>query len=935
MLACLLAGLPGALAQTPTAEQLKMFQSLPPAQREAILQQLGVGGGVGKSTGADATQGANQILVERPGLAGATGETPGADGKLGLQPPPRIKGGEWLLVEVVLPNSSVPLIPKSQRPNALPSQSPAGLPRASSDTGLPIDVQTRLEELRDRILKRNPYELSPQGVLQLPGVDPIALAGLTEKEARERLALDPALRQFTISVTLLKIEPQGAQALKPFGYELFHGAATALVPGTDIPVPDDYKVGPGDTMSVQLFGQTSQVYTLPVGRDGSISFPQLGPINVAGLDFGAARGAIESRVRKQMIGTQARVSLTELRTARVLVLGDAEHPGSYVLSGLATATTALFASGGVKPIGSLRAIEIRRNGALVRRLDVYDVLLKGDTANDVRLQSGDAVFVPPVGATVGIDGAVRRPAIYELLKERTVGELLAVAGGAAPDADLRNATLERIVEGKDRRVQSLDLESAEGRGVVLQSGDLLRVRAIRPVLDNEVTVEGHVFRPGSFAYADGLRISDVITSLDDLRPRADTHYLLVRRIDPQTQRVSVFSADLQAALENRHAAADLPLRPRDRISVFDVGTPRDRVVEPLIEEIGRQARPDAPSQTVSIAGRVNAEGRYPLEPGMRVSDLLRAGGGLDDTAYPSSAELTRYEIVGGERRRADLQDVDLAAILRGDAAANLALQPYDVLTIKQMPEWGRVEEVELVGELRFPGRYRIRRGESLASLLKRAGGLTTLAFPSGAIFTREELKLREREQLDRLADRLEAEIATLSLQSAQTISPGTTESLAAGQGLLTQLRTAKPVGRLVIDLERIAGEQAGEAGDVTLRGGDRLYVPRQTEEVTVLGEVQNPTSHLYKPGLTRDDLIQLSGGFTSRADKKRAYVVRANGSVEAVPNHWLGSGNVKVRPGDSVVVPIDAEKMRPLPMWTAVTTIIYNLAIAATAIGRL
>jgi protein involved in polysaccharide export with SLBB domain len=900
------AGLPAA-GQTPSAQQLQLLQNLSPAEREAILQQLGATPGA-KTPSNDAQSGANQIIVERPpSQANANGLATAESGSL-PQRPPTIHGGEWILIDVALPKANTPR---------------------------KLEEQTKLEEMRDRILKRNPFELTSEGILQLPGVDLIALAGLTEKQIQQRLLLDPALRQFTIIVTMLRIEPQGASALKPFGYELFHAAATALVPGTDIPVPDDYKVGPGDTVSVQLFGQTSQVLTLPVGRDGSISFPQLGPINVAGLDFSAARNAIEGRVRKQMLGTQARVSLTELRSARVLVLGDAERPGSYVLSGLATATTALFASGGVKPIGSLRAIEVKRGGALVRRLDVYDVLLKGDTTNDVRLQPGDAVFVPPVGATVGIDGAIRRPAIYELLRERTVADLISIAGGVAPDADLKSATLERIEGGKDRRVQSLDLENADGRSVVLQAGDLIRIRSIRPLLDNEVTVEGHVYRPGSFAYVEGLRISDVITSVDDLKPRADTHYLLVRRRDPLTQHVSVFSADLQAALENRHAAADLPLMPRDRISVFDLTTPRDRVVEPLLEEIGRQARPEAPTQTVSVGGRVNAEGRYPLEPGMRVSDLIRAGGGLDDTAYETTAELTRYEIVNGDRRHAELHVVDLAAIKRGDAQANMALQPYDVLTIKQVSEWGRIEEVELVGEVRFPGNYRIRRGESLRSLMERAGGLTPLAFPQGAVFTREELKTREREQLDRLADRLEAEIASLSLQASQSATPAAAESLAAGQGLLQQLRNAKPVGRLVIDLARIGKDRSGGTGDVTLRGGDRLLVPRQTEEVTVLGEVQNPTSHLYHPGLKRDDLISLSGGFTARADKKRAYVVRADGSVSAPPSHWLGSGNVDVAAGDSVVVPFDAEKMRPLPLWTAVTTILYNLAIAATAIGRL
>ena len=900
--------------------------------------QLGIGGGGGAAglggLGGSSPPVDNQIIVERPGLpavqAAAADDAARANGTL----PRKIIGGELLLVELTLPpNGSAPPVMgnpgvEGNDANGVPRSSGIRVAKAAEES------QARATELRDRILKRNPYVLTRYGVLQLPGLDPIPLGGLTEIEARERLAVDPILRVFTVAVTLLRVNELGAKALKPFGYDMFRGAATALVPGTDIPVPDDYKVGPGDSMSVQLYGQTTQVFTLPVGRDGAINLPALGPINVAGLGFGSARSLIESRVKKELIGTHAKVSLSDLRSARVLVLGDAEKPGSYVLSALATATTALFASGGVKPIGSLRQIEVRRDGSLVRRLDLYDVLLKGNTNNDVHLQSGDAVFIPPVGPTVSVDGEVRRPAIYEMARERTVGDVLAIAGGLTPEADQRSVTVERVEGGHERTVRSLDLGSGDGRAFVLKAGDILRIPATRPVIENGIALEGHVYRPGIFAYRAGLRISDVIPSADDLKPRADLHYLLVRREDPATRRVTVFSADLEAALARRGTSADLALQPRDKISVFDLVSPRDSVVDPLLEEVKRQASPGALAGTVSISGRVNAPGRYPLEDGMRLDDLLRAAGGLQDDAYTVTAELTHYETVGGDRRTTDIRQIDLATALHGDAGANETLHPYDLVTIKEMPEWGRIEEVEVLGEVRFPGKYRIRRGESLASVLERAGGLTPIAFADGAIFTREELKLREKDQIERLANRLQADIAALSLQASQT-NIGATESMTAGQSLLQQLRNTAPVGRLVIDLGAVIAGGNSHASEITLRGGDRLMVPRQTQEVLVLGEVQNPTSYLVSKGLTRDKVIGLSGGFTPRADKKRAYVVRANGGVAVSGSGWFISGDVDVRPGDSVVVPVDAERMRPLPMWTAITTILYNLAIAATAIARL
>lgn len=897
-----------AFAQTPTAEQLKAFQSLPQAQRDAILQQAGGAGGT-QPSGTNAA-GSNEIYVQRPEL-GQSNSQPGTSANLDANP--KITGYEQLLIEIAMPmDDRLPVgRPETERPNLI-----------------------KLAERREQIVRRNPYELSREGLLQLPGFDVIPLAGLTAKQAEERLASDPMLREFTVTVKVLRVDARGPRALKPFGYEMFRTGATAFVPGTDIPVPADYKVGPGDVFDVQLFGQQSKTYTLPVGRDGSVAFPELGPIAVGGLGFGAAQGMLEKRVRQQIIGTQARVRLSDLRSMRVLILGDAEKPGSYVVSSLASVTNALFVGGGVKPIGSLRGIEVKRGGQLIRRLDLYDVLLRGDTSNDVMLQTGDAVFIPPVGPTVAIDGEVRRPAIYELAKERTLSQIVALAGGLSPTADASVVTVERVGPRGEHVAADVDLSSAAGQAFTVQSGDVVRVAMVRPVVDNGITLGGHVYRPGVYAWRDGLHLTDVVRSIDDLQPRADTHYVLVRREAPDTRRVSAVSADLDAALAQRGSAADILLAARDRITVFDTISPRDRVIVPLLEELRTQSRPDDLAGVVYIDGRVNAAGSYPLEPGMRVIDLLRAAGGLDDAAYVNSAELTRFTVIGGERRTVDIRQIDLAAARGGDAEANVLLHPYDLLSIKLTPEWTRQEQIELVGEVRFPGTYLVRRGEKLSSVLHRAGGLTPVAFPQGAVFTREELKRRERDQLDRLATRLQADLATLALQSSQSNS-NETQAMSAGQGMLDQLRQTKPVGRLVVDLAAIASNPANHELDVTLRNGDKLVVPRATEEVSVLGEVQNPTSHLYRAGQTRDDLIGLSGGMTARADRKRAYVVRADGSVMASTSHWRGGGNVPVHAGDTVVVPPDAEKMRPLTMWTAVTTIIYNLAIAATVLARL
>lgn len=431
-----------------------------------------------------------------------------------------------------------------------------------------------------------------------------------------------------------------------------------------------------------------------------------------------------------------------------------------------------------------------------------------------------------------------------------------------------------------------------------------------------------------------MRLSDVIGSIDELRPGADQHYILIRREIGPERRVSTLSADLTAALAAPGSEADVLLQPRDRIIVFDLSTPRDRIIQPLMEEIRLQSDLARPTEVVSIRGKVKVPGEYPLESGMRISDLLRAGGNLESSAYGEVAELTRYVVGQDGSRRTELIEIDLAAVRRGDATADISLQPFDTLMVKETPDWTGQESVTLRGEVRFPGTYSIRRGETLRQVIERAGGLTALAFPEGSVFTRRDLRELEQEQLDRLADRLRAYITTMALQAANAGQSTAIESLQSGQALLSQLQSARAVGRFVIDLPGLlAGDERG-IKDVILRDGDELIIPKKRQEVSVIGEVQNATSHLYQQTLARDDYIYLSGGTTRMADKSRIYVVRADGSVATRPGSFLRRNyDVAIRPGDTIVVPMNTERMPRLPFWQAVTQILYNVAVSVAAIN--
>jgi len=910
---CSITCLPAFAQQTEiSAEQLEILRNLPPEQREAVIEEVLRSRGT-SGTDTREEQGEDRQKKPEQEVRPLTADEKAEREKRALrkrlreleeETEPALRAGDTLIVDLKLRER---------------------LDRRTVEAD-------KLRALRDRIVVRNPYRLDRAGQLVLPGFEALAMEGLTEELAAMRIAADKDFGEFVVKVTRLKLEPAGDEALEPFGYDLFTDAPSTFVPITDVPMPPDYVVGAGDQLRVQLFGNTNRNLTLTVGRDGNVSFPELGPVSVSGQRFAAVKQNLEGRVSRQMIGVRANVEMGETRTIRIYLLGEVEKPGSYTVSGLSTVTNSLFAGGGIKRTGSLRGIQLKRNGQLVRTLDLYDLLLNGDTSNDARLLPGDVVFIPPLGPSVSISGEVVRPAIYEIRANTTVGDLVALSGGFTPRADEHAGRLERRTQRGERAVTNVDLSSPVTRAEGLRNGDFLRVLRIRDTLEGGVTVSGHVYQSQPFEYRSGLRLSDVLR-YEDLKPGADTRYVLIRRELPPERRVSVLSADLAAALRAPGSEDDVALAPRDQLTVFDLQSGRDRVVSALLADLRSQANYDQPLQAVIIGGRVRAPGQYPLETGMRVSDLIRAGGALEDAAYGGQAELSRYQVVNGEHRQTQLIDIDLAAVLRGDGAADILLQPYDALNIKELPQWRELEIVNIEGEVRFPGVYPIQRGETLRMVLQRAGGLSDLAFPEGAVFTREELRVREQQQLDRLSERLRRDLAVLALQGAQTGSTGV-QALSVGEGLLEQLESSEAVGRLVMDLPQVMANEPGGKQDIVLKNGDRLLVPKQSQEVTVIGEVQNATSHRYVADLAREDYVSQSGGYTNQADENRTYVVRANGSVLAESGGaWFRRSTGDIRPGDTVVVPLDAGKMRPLPLWTSVTQILYYLAISVAAVN--
>lgn len=731
--------------------------------------------------------------------------------------------------------------------------------------------------------------------------------------------------------------------LRPYGYDLFAGSPTTFAPVTEIPIPSNYILGPGDVLRIQLWGKENQNLELPISRDGSISFPQSGPMSVAGLIFDEARQQIKKRVSEQYIGVEASVSLGELRSMRVFVLGEARNPGSYSVSSLSTITNALYVSGGIKQTGSLRKVQHKRDGKLVGTLDLYDLLMKGDSSSDSRLQPGDVVFIPPVGTRAGIDGEVYRPALYELNGQSTLAELVEMAGGLTPQAYPQRINIKRTNEDFLRIIAEADYTSPKGRQANVKAGDNVEIPSISDITGQYVEVKGAATRIGKFAWIPGMRVSSLLSDLDaDLMPTADKHYAAIVRTDSDTDTISVMNLRLRDAILKKGGNDDLLLEEKDRILIFsDAGKvkggeqgrnfTRESLFSPVIKRLKTQASPENPQQTIRISGPVRYPGEYPMPSTRKISDAVFVAGGLKDSASLYQAEVARYTTDENGVGQTRILNIDLANAMAGETA--LKLKSRDRILIKSIPDFAKTSTIELKGEVRYPGQYTFRNGESLREVLERAGGLTSNAFPKGAIFSREKLRQLEAQRLREAEERLQGDLLGVQLEG-DSFSGQRANRTQEVQDLLEEVQGSEPVGRLVIDLASVLNDPDYQS--IRLQDGDTLTVPTIPQSVTVFGEVQFPTSHLHQAGLTVDDYLERSGGPTRQADESRVYVVKADGSVMLPEkSRWFGGRSQQLEPGDTVIMPIDVDRLNQLELWTNVSQIVYQIALGAAAVGNL
>lgn len=687
--------------------------------------------------------------------------------------------------------------------------------------------------------------------------------------------------------------------LKRFGADVFlrRDLATVRAMGapaaTPLPAGDDYVLGPGDSVSLQLWGSTSQTLTRTVDRDGNLNLQDGGQAHVAGMNLKQAQDAVIPLLRRQFRDVQVSLSLGKLRSVRVYVVGDVQRPGAYELSAQSTPLSALYAAGGPTAVGSLRILRHYRGTVLLGEIDLYDFLLHGMQSEE-RMQSGDTLLVPPSGSQVAISGAVKRPAIYELKGKSSLASVLQDAGSVTVTAELAHITVERVKPNQQRETIDLALRDGSSQEEItatiehfaVQDGDAVHVAPIEAYSQRVVYREGHVLHPGRVAWHDGMRLRDVIPSYRDMLPEPADRGEIVRLVPPDlhVETIEFSVADVMVGNDN------LSLQPLDTIRI--------------------QGRYDADAPRVTIDGEVLHPGTYPFSQGMTAAQLVRMAGGFTRGALLTSADLSSYT---AEATRVHDEHISLRigdAVMRNDPIADVMLKPGDTLSVQRLTGWDDIgASIELVGEVAHPGRYGFRQGEHLSSVLRRAGGFLEASYADGAVMTRPDVQVLEEKSRQELIRQIETSSAAARTSPSISASDGAAQlQLVQAQQdqILSNLKSQPASGRLVLHISNNITEWENTPTDIEVRKGDKLVIPKRPGFVLVSGQVYNASAITFTPGKNAGWYLRRAGGTTQVANKKDIFVIRANGSVVGRDNGGLFHHDVlgtTLDPGDVVVIP--------------------------------
>ena len=681
----------------------------------------------------------------------------------------------------------------------------------------------------------------------------------------------------------------GPDSLKVFGRDIFNNKLLSFEPNMNIATPQNYVLGPGDVVIIDIYGASQKSENLTVSPDGDITVPGYGPIKVSGLSVASAQSKIRSTLGSRYSSSSLKISVGQTRSMMVNVMGEVKAPGNYTLSAFATVFHALYMAGGIDDLGTLRNIKVFRGGKQVTVVDVYEYILNGRLAGNIRLQENDVIIVGPYDCLVGIQGNVKRPMFYEMRSSESVAQVIKYAGGFTGDAYKKSV---RLVRKSGERYSVHNVEEFDMSSFKLADGDAITVDGMINRFENMVEVKGAVFRPGQFELGKSVTsVRSLIEAADGLTEDAFTARGVMYRMK-EDRTLETMPLDIAGIMSG--SVADVALQNED---VLFIPTQADRVAERI----------------VTIQGEVLSPGTFQFAENETIEDLVLRAGGLTDAASLIKVDVSR-RIRDPKALKAgqDISKTYSFALKDGfvvDGDKGFVLEPYDVVQVRRSPGYMEPRNVRVEGEVVFEGSFTLsKKNERLSDLISAAGGVTAEAYVKGARLERT-MTDDERARMQKV------------LEVAQQNS-GDKDSVKIAQLATSNIYT---VG---IDLEKALANPGGDF-DIVVREGDRLVVPEYNGTVKISGNVLFPNTVAFTNGKNWKYYINQAGGFGNRSKKSKTFIVYQNGTVSQV-------GKGKVEPGCEIVVPKKGKRdFANLTQWIGIGSSLASLATMVVALTKL
>ncbi len=683
-----------------------------------------------------------------------------------------------------------------------------------------------------------------------------------------------------------------------FGMDFFKNPKISFTPNLNMPTPENYQLGPGDELLVEVWGATEGSFKQKIDADGNIFLNGVGRIHLSGLSFAEAKAKINSFLKRIYSGISAPegsyakihtgITITQVRTVKVNIIGEVRVPGTYSLSSLSTVLNALYACGGPTESGSFREINLIRGGKKITTFDIYDFLINGSEKGNIGLQDQDVIVIPPYKNRIWVEGKVKRKGFYETLDTETLANLITFFGGFTSDAFTNTLVLERI---KDAKREVKEIPFADVTKIKMQSGDRLKVHAITDEYQNRLSIGGAVYQPGVYEYKEGMTAYDLLQRANGVKKNASLNRGLIFRTENKVD-YQTLSFSVKDLVEKKN---DIPLKDNDSIHIFYKDSLQYK-------------------RFVKVEGAVNNPKELPYMENMKVEDVIALAGGLSNGADPSMIEVFRETNDGNLHRLSQAYKVSSNNELLPEGES-MSLLPNDIVSVRYIKGFTPMQTVTVMGEVMYPGVYSIQtKNERISDLLDRVGGFTPFAYKEGATLVRKKTDEGEIQQEDFLNELLSLENSTDNTKSLQKASKKTSEY------------------RIGIDLKKILRNKHGKH-DLLLTEGDMLLIPSEKQTIEVRGEVLAPSLVRYQKGMSLRDYIDRAGGFSNRAKKRSIYVLYANGDVRGTQNSLFFNNYPRLEPGAIIIVPSRPERQRlstgeTIGIISAITTmgvLIYNV----------